>query len=335
VSRIVYDGFGNVVSGDDGSSLGGDFRFQGQWLEGESGLYYMRARDYDAQTGLFLSRDPVDMQQQGVEAFNPYQFAYDNPLIYSDPTGLFTLADVNAAQNIQNILLQQAYNTIRQDLINRAQGVVTNILMSTLQTLLVPRGEIWQGLQDILGTNRESQRGGRTWERLVTDAVCDIILGNYTQHTQDLWVQPTVNTNGTPTSDGFNCGGYTYTLRNRVISTRGLPQGPRPDFIIKRGGPFTEDPARQPANSNFRKAYLIGDFKTSWNAVYNGLGKNQWRAIMGYANTSRKHQIIPVALYVTAIGGTEVQHQRIFERSIRKGVFVYLLTLFPFIRRGI
>jgi RHS repeat-associated protein len=95
-SRIIYDGFGNVVSGDDGSSQGGDFRFQGQWLEGESGLYYMRARDYDSQTGLFLSRDPIDMQEQGVEAFSPYQFAYGNPLVFSDPTGLFSITEVTA-----------------------------------------------------------------------------------------------------------------------------------------------------------------------------------------------------------------------------------------------
>jgi YD repeat-containing protein len=38
-SRIIYDGFGNVESGDNGSSTGGDLRFQGQWLESESGLY--------------------------------------------------------------------------------------------------------------------------------------------------------------------------------------------------------------------------------------------------------------------------------------------------------
>jgi RHS repeat-associated protein len=72
VSRIIYDGFGEVKSGDDGTSLGGDLRFQGQWLETESGFYYMRARDYDAKTGLFLSRDAVDVQEQSVEAFNPY-----------------------------------------------------------------------------------------------------------------------------------------------------------------------------------------------------------------------------------------------------------------------
>jgi RHS repeat-associated protein len=91
LSRIIYDGFGEVKSGDDGSSLGGDFRFQGQWLESESGLYYMRARDYDAETGLFLSRNPVDVQEQSIEAFNPYQFAFNNPLVFSDPTGMITI----------------------------------------------------------------------------------------------------------------------------------------------------------------------------------------------------------------------------------------------------
>jgi RHS repeat-associated protein len=122
LSRIVYDGFGDVVSGDDGSSLGGDFRFQGQWLEGESGLYYMRARDYDSQTGLFLSRDPVDVQEQGVEAFSPYQFAYGNPLVYSDPSGQYSLSEINTAQVIDDIL-----NNIQNAAYAQARSYLTHI----------------------------------------------------------------------------------------------------------------------------------------------------------------------------------------------------------------
>jgi RHS repeat-associated protein len=141
-SRIVYDGFGNVESGDDASSLGGDFRFQGQWLEGESGLYYMRARDYDSQTGLFLSRDAVDVQEQGVEAFNPYQFAFGNPLVYSDPTGLISITEINATLEIEQILFTIEQRT-KQEILSRFKDKA-----------LEAAGEIfWKALSSFLPTS--------------------------------------------------------------------------------------------------------------------------------------------------------------------------------------
>jgi RHS repeat-associated protein len=103
--KFLYDPFGSILSQVGGdTTAGGDFRFQGQWLESESGLYHFRARDYDPETGLFLSRDPVDIIEMAPESFNPYQFVYNNPYVYSDPTGMITLTELNAAQNMQSIL---------------------------------------------------------------------------------------------------------------------------------------------------------------------------------------------------------------------------------------
>jgi len=53
---------------------------------GDTGLYYMRARFYDAQTARFISRDPV--QSIGPRQLNPYQYALNNPLRVRDVTGL-------------------------------------------------------------------------------------------------------------------------------------------------------------------------------------------------------------------------------------------------------
>lgn len=45
-----------IEAADAGPS--GDFRFHGEWLETTTGLYHLRARDYDPATGRFLTRDP-------------------------------------------------------------------------------------------------------------------------------------------------------------------------------------------------------------------------------------------------------------------------------------
>jgi len=57
--------------------------FAGQYLDAESGLYYMRAREYDPQTGQFLTRDPLEM-----ETGDPYGYAGGDPLENTDPAGL-------------------------------------------------------------------------------------------------------------------------------------------------------------------------------------------------------------------------------------------------------
>ena len=57
--------------------------FAGQYTDSESGLIYMRARYYDPETGQFISRDPLE-----ADTGQPYSYALDNPLAFTDPTGL-------------------------------------------------------------------------------------------------------------------------------------------------------------------------------------------------------------------------------------------------------
>jgi len=67
------------------SSLG----FTGALTDALTGLVYLRARDYDPGVGQFLQVDPaVDSTKQ------PYAYAYNNPLLWADPTGLDAWADL-------------------------------------------------------------------------------------------------------------------------------------------------------------------------------------------------------------------------------------------------
>jgi RHS repeat-associated protein len=51
-----------------------------------NGLYYMRSRYYDSRTGRYISRDPVNSAEP--HQINPYQYALNNPLRFTDPMGL-------------------------------------------------------------------------------------------------------------------------------------------------------------------------------------------------------------------------------------------------------
>ncbi|MBB5802860.1 RHS repeat-associated protein [Saccharothrix ecbatanensis] len=86
-----YDPFGNPREGatlkpGDQAGPANPLRFTGAYQDSKSGEgnYYLRARNYNPDTGRFTSTDP--MPQPG-PAISAYAYAENNPLSYTDPTG--------------------------------------------------------------------------------------------------------------------------------------------------------------------------------------------------------------------------------------------------------
>jgi RHS repeat-associated protein len=90
VASYHYDGFGNVTT-VGANPPANPLLFQGQYLDTDTGLYDMRARDYDPTTGRFTQRDPV-VTPVGVPVVSPYVFVADRPTVLADPTGQFPTA---------------------------------------------------------------------------------------------------------------------------------------------------------------------------------------------------------------------------------------------------
>jgi RHS repeat-associated protein len=63
------------------------FWYTGQRVETSLGLYFYGARWYDSSLGRFLSPDSNVPESQGVQGFDRYAYANNNPLRYSDPSG--------------------------------------------------------------------------------------------------------------------------------------------------------------------------------------------------------------------------------------------------------
>lgn len=74
--------------------------FQGQKLDDDTGLYYFKARHYDAELGQFLSADTVVADTSDPSTLNRYAFAGGNPVNFTDPTGrsfLSVLGDIGSS----------------------------------------------------------------------------------------------------------------------------------------------------------------------------------------------------------------------------------------------
>jgi RHS repeat-associated protein len=99
VNHIVYDAYGNLVS-QTNSMVSSRYLFTGREFDAETGLYFYRARYYDAALGRFLSEDPIGMDSGDV---NFYRYLANNPVDSTDPTGLQEAASEFGAQVVKKV----------------------------------------------------------------------------------------------------------------------------------------------------------------------------------------------------------------------------------------
>ena len=100
--QYSYDAFGNPLA--DNGSTDNDYRYNGQQLDDETGLYYLRNRYYDPTTGRFLSRDPVDGDPSMPLSLHRYIYGGNDPVNFADPNGdFFTLIGFSLTSVAQGI----------------------------------------------------------------------------------------------------------------------------------------------------------------------------------------------------------------------------------------
>lgn len=108
VWKAHYEPFGAAIVDEDpdgdGKALVLNLRLPGQYADAESGTNYNIMRDYDPQSGRYMTSDPIGLQGGA----NPFAYAAQNPLNAIDPLGLYLFA-------------------FDGTWINRSSGVLTNV----------------------------------------------------------------------------------------------------------------------------------------------------------------------------------------------------------------
>ncbi len=115
-NQYDYDIFGNPTLTVEISVCA--IRYAGEYLDNETGLYYLRARYYDPYIGRFISEDSYWGEDTNPLSLNLYTYCLNNPIMYTDPTGHKVLnkgmkdsGDSKDIENLQILLRDLKYYT--------------------------------------------------------------------------------------------------------------------------------------------------------------------------------------------------------------------------------
>lgn len=120
VASYTYDAWGNILTQSGKMASKNPYRYAGYRYDEDTKLYYLMARYYNSDTGVFLSLDPVRGDTMNPLTLNGYSYANNNPVMNVDPDGEFSIPSSLKS------LLKSFIKTIFADL---RENTLTNFLL--------------------------------------------------------------------------------------------------------------------------------------------------------------------------------------------------------------
>ncbi len=93
-AAIEYDEYGGIENPEVVSIGGNVFAYTGHVYDENTGLYYAKARYYNAEIGRFISKDTYLGNIKDPNTLNPYIYGNQNPYKYTDPSGHIAISVV-------------------------------------------------------------------------------------------------------------------------------------------------------------------------------------------------------------------------------------------------
>lgn len=308
IGEVEYDAFGNALSGDLSDDLGGDYGFQGMWRD-PTGLYYVHARMYDAEAGRFLTRDLAEGDPMNVESWISYAFAANNPNVFADPTGLFTISSQMAASNVRQILSQTAKSglaqKVRYQIKQEIQEAVGELILDAVFSALT---SAIPGV-DSIAPVASAASAGQLLESVFESAICQVVPSSGAE-----WVrlEVPIGGDGHPATDGFGCGEQAPPSASSVASgnprsgsrRRGAAFGRHsfPDFMLTANRPTL----LEEKTTSLLKSFFAGDIKLRPSTI-NTRNAQFERLVAHGANYS----FAPIIAYVTLFEFSAIERRRI------------------------
>ncbi|MGD0733384.1 MAG: DUF2341 domain-containing protein [Terracidiphilus sp.] len=123
-----YDAFGNSFTKQ--GTTPNSYLYRGEQFDADLGLYYLRARYYNPNTGRFLSRDPEDGKQTDPASLHKYLYANGDPVNGMDPNGREDLVEtgwLTKARVIAAVAYASACGWAIYDLYDKIDDALDNV----------------------------------------------------------------------------------------------------------------------------------------------------------------------------------------------------------------
>lgn len=262
--------------------------------------------------GRFVSRDPYNASLKMPEAMHPYSFGHNNPPLFSDPTGLFTIVEISSTQVIQTNLRQAVMKYAREEIKDRVKEQIYDSLegvFAKAMNAFIPK-EYFDPIQAILAYG--AKRAGNVFE----SATMEKTLESHPNGGSGIYWQVAIDRQGDPRDDSIE-----FSLKGMVDRMQ-HSNDPRPDFVAGQVPPTKM--------GGQRRAYFCGDIKLSGAtlaAKYKGDQQGQFEAI---ARFTQKHSMTNMAVFLTYWTGSKADHQALKEllrdAMFSKGVIMLLIS---------
>ncbi len=98
IAEYSYDAWGNVLKATETTNEAkqNPFGYAGYTYDKEIGMYYLMARYYEPEQGIFISVDPDPGDEDDPLTMNSYNYANNNPVMHIDPDGHWVWLAINA-----------------------------------------------------------------------------------------------------------------------------------------------------------------------------------------------------------------------------------------------
>ncbi len=125
--KYRYNAYGELLekTGDTENH----YLYTGEYYDGTSNLYYLRARYMNPSTGTFISMDTYEGSIYDPDTLHKYLYANGNPVTYSDPSGNFASAVGGLVATTINTVMNN-FQTLN------AMGIISGLTNSAITAFL-------------------------------------------------------------------------------------------------------------------------------------------------------------------------------------------------------
>lgn len=132
VASYVYDAWGKIVYQEGPFAAKNPYRYAGYQFDPETNHYYLMARYYNPEFGVFTSKDPYYGDEENLLTQNGYSYANNNPVMLIDPDGYRgkksnPLGNLNGSGSVKGLKISSPPKSTYSGIIKKPNSSYTKV----------------------------------------------------------------------------------------------------------------------------------------------------------------------------------------------------------------